>query len=324
VYSNPPGLRDELQAKLGRFPLFKFWGPGASIESSRWIANASMHVWRTCEPTLMLVYLPHLDYALQKLGPGHGDIGKHVAEIDAVIGELLMGLESSGSPRIMMLSEYGIEPVETPIEINRMLRRAGYLAVRDEEGLELLDAGASRAFAVADHQVAHVYVKDAGDIAAVDAICTSDSGIELAMTRKEQTAQGIDHARAGDVVLVARSGAWFNYQYWLDDGRAPDFARTVDIHRKPGYDGLELFVDPKLVWPKVRVAMKVLRKKLGFRMLLDVVPLDAALLRGSHGRTENPRELQPVITGSGIQFPADGAAIPCTAVRDMILSMIFD
>ena len=321
-YSEPSSLRDELQAELGTFPLFRFWGPATSIEATRWIAEASMIVHRRFEPTLTLIYLPHLDYDLQRLGPGHPGIGQAAADVDAVVGELTTFFDERGV-RIIVLSEYGIEPVTEAVAINRVLRDHGLLRIREEQGLELLDAGASEAFAVADHQVAHVYVRDAQRVAPLADGLRGLDGVEHVLDRAQQAQWGIDHARAGELVLVAERGAWFAYHYWNDDAKAPDFARTVDIHRKPGYDPLELYLDPRLAAPKVRIARRLLQKKLGFRTLMDVIPLDPSLVRGSHGRTEQPADEQPVL----ITAHGDDAApeeLPCAAVRDVILATMFD
>jgi len=321
VYSEPGDLRSILQSELGQFPLFKFWGPGSSIESSQWIARAAMRVHQLKRSTLNLVYLPHLDYALQKLGPGHAAIPAEVAAIDAVVGELLDYFSREGV-RVMLVSEYGIEPVDDSIHINRVLREENLLRVREEQGLELLDPGASDAFAVADHQVAHVYVRDTTKLSHVVSVCREVPGVEQAMNRASQAAIGIDHDRAGELVLVAEARRWFSYDYWLDDARAPDFARTVDIHRKPGYDPLELFIDPKFASPKLAIGSRLIRRKVGFRTLLDVIPLDTKLVRGSHGRIDQPESVRPVlITDRSIE--RHGENLPCEAVRDVVLDAMF-
>jgi predicted AlkP superfamily pyrophosphatase or phosphodiesterase len=322
VYSEPADLRETLQAELGRFPLFKFWGPASSIESTRWIAAASRRVHETHRPDLMLIYLPHLDYDLQRLGPDDGAIPAAVAEVDAVVGDLIDWLDERGV-RLLLVSEYGIEPVTDAVLVNRMLRDDGLLRVREEHGHELLDAGASRAFAVADHQVAHVYVKDAEHAGALARRLEEVEGVGHVLDRAGRAEAGIDHARAGDLVLVAAPGRWFAYDYWEDDARAPDFARTVDIHRKPGYDPRELFIDPELTLPMVRIAGKLLRKRLGFRTLMDVIPLDNRLVRGSHGRVGLAPEHGPLLIAErGIDDGPD--VLPCTAVRDVILRHLFD
>ncbi len=324
VYSEPASLRHDLQRELGQFPLFHFWGPMSSIKSSRWIADASLIVHQRFSPTLELIYLPHLDYALQKLGPAHPDIPKAVHEIDTVVGDLLDYFDRAGV-RVMIVSEYGIEAVTEAIHINRLLREEGGLRVRDEESLELLDAGASAAFAVADHQIAHVYVRNSRDVERYAHFCRGISGVAHVLDRTEQATMGIDHPRAGELVLVAQPGRWFSYDYWLDDAKAPDFARTVDIHRKPGYDPVELFIDPTIAAPKLKLAWKLLRRKLGFRTLLDVIPLDTSLVRGSHGRVDMLPELQPILITQRALADADTDTdvLPCERMRDVMLDHLF-
>lgn len=320
IYTHPANLRDRLNAELGAFPLFKFWGPDAGISSSRWIADASVLVDQWCAPGLLLVYLPHLDYNLQRLGPDDPRIKEDVRAIDAVCGGLIDALQRRGS-RILVLSEYGLVPVRQPVHINRILRGAGLLAVRDELGTEALDAGASRAFAVADHQFAHVYVRDTGDVAAVKNLLTGAAGVDAVLDRGEQAAIGLDHPRSGELVAIAARDAWFTYYYWLDDRVAPDFARTVDIHRKPGYDPAELFLDPSLTMPRVRVAATLAKKKMGFRYLLEVVPLDASVVRGSHGRATDRLDDGPLLISSEREAALE--PIEATSVRDVILAHLF-
>src|SRR6185369_5668758 len=127
-------------------------------------------------------------------------------------------------------------------------------------------------------------VNDASRLDRVRALLKETPGVAEAFGNDEKRALGIDHPRAGDLIAIAAPNAWFTYYYWLDDRLAPDFARTVDIHRKPGYDPVELFLDPALKTPGLKIARRLLQKKLGFRMLMDVIPLDATLVKGSHGR----------------------------------------
>lgn len=320
-YSHPQDLRGELQAELGTFPLFNFWGPASSVKSTQWIADATIYAHQKHRPGLTLVYLPHLDYCLQKLGPAHPDIPKYVGELDQVTGQLLDYFQGAGA-RTMILSEYGIEQVDDAVHINRILREDGAVSIREEQGLELLDAGASDAFAVADHQIAHVYVKDPERIGYYRDLCREIPGVEQALDREAQGALEIGHARSGDLVLISEPRRWFSYYYWLDDARAPDFARCVDIHRKPGYDPVELFLDPKLAVPPAHIAWRLLKKKLGFRTLMDVIPLDASLVRGSHGRRGQVPSVLPLLLAEEC-----GRALPemlsCTVVRDVILDHLF-
>jgi predicted AlkP superfamily pyrophosphatase or phosphodiesterase len=283
VYTRPAGLREELQAQLGRFPLFDFWGPKSSIRSSQWIAEAALEVDRKYDPTLTLIYLPHLDYALQQRGPRDPGLARRLGEIDAVFGKLLHHYEQRDA-QVIVLSEYGITEVAHPVHLNRVLRQNGLVAVREEMGRELLDPGASAAFAVADHQCAHVYVEDAARIPQVRRLLEETPGVERVLDETGKREYRLNHSRSGELVALARPDAWFTYYYWLDDRRAPDFARTVDIHRKPGYDPAELFLDPALRFPLLKVGAALVKKRLGFRYLMEVIPLDAALVKGSHGR----------------------------------------
>lgn len=314
-YSHPAELRDELQRKFGQFPLFNFWGPGANIASSEWIAEASMYVEERYNPTLSLIYLPHLDYCQQKFGPDLARIGKEVGEIDALLQRLVLFYERRGA-NVMLLSEYGIVPVSRAVHINRILREAGLLGIRVERGLELLDAGASKAFAVADHQVAHVYLNDKSVKDQVVKLLENTAGVALILDEVGKKAHHLDHERAGDLVVVARSDSWFTYYFWLDNDRAPDYARVVDIHKKPGYDPVEMFMSSK-----IRAGYKLLRKKLGFRYVMDVIPLDATLVKGSHGAIDIAPEFYPVLItkekhGSDLIAPV--------AIKDLILASIFE
>lgn len=294
VYSYPPQLRDQMQKELGQFPLFNFWGPNTNIRSSRWIADASMKTDALYDPTLTLIYLPHLDYNPQRHGPDHPSVKQDLREIDAVCKDLITYYEGRGA-RVIVLSEYGISPVEHSISLNRILRTEGLLQVRTENGRELLDPGASRAFAVVDHQIAHVYINDSSIYSKVRNLLENTRGIELVLDEEGKKAHGIAHERSGELVAVADRGYWFNYYYWLDDRYAPDFARLVDIHRKPGYDPVEMFTNPDIKFLVPLVGWKLLRKKLGFRTLMDLIPLDASLIKGSHGRTNVPDHEKPVL-----------------------------
>ena len=294
VYTTPAGWRHDLQRELGTFPLFQFWGPNASIQSTRWIADAAKLTDEKFGATLTFVYLPHLDYNLQRLGPSNPATAADLEAVDAICDDLIRFYESRGA-RVIVLSEYGLADVSRPVHVNRALRERGLLAVRTELGGELLDAGASDAFAVADHQVAHVYVKDPVLRSEVRAVLEQLSGVEQVLDEAGQRAHRIFHPRAGDLLLVAAPDAWFTYYYWLDDAVAPDFARTVEIHRKPGYDPVELFLDPQIRLPSAAIGFRLVKKALGFRMLMDVISLDASLVRGSHGRAGAASHDGPVL-----------------------------
>jgi predicted AlkP superfamily pyrophosphatase or phosphodiesterase len=318
IYTQPAELRPALQSKLGRFPLFEYWGPNSSIRSSRWIAEAAKLVDLRYDPTLTLIYLPHLDYNLQRLGPGDDRIATDLREIDAVCGDLIDHYEAHNA-QIIVLSEYGITSVSKPVHINRLMRVDGLIAVREELGRELLAAGASAAFAVADHQIAHVYVNDPARVSKVRALLEAAEGVSQVLNDEGKRELGLDHPRSGELVAIAEPDAYFTYYYWLDDSRAPDFATTVDIHRKPGFDPVELFVDPGISYPKAKVGLKLLKKQLGFRYLMDVIPLDASLVRGSHGRAaESPAQGPLFITQQSHLL--DKPEIEATDVYSLILS----
>jgi predicted AlkP superfamily pyrophosphatase or phosphodiesterase len=322
-YTVPDRLRDTLTERLGPFPLFQFWGPGTTIASTRWIADATKVVMAESNPTLTLAYLPHLDYDLQRFGPDetHPQVRQSLAEIDAVAGDLADAARASGRS-VVVLSEYGITPVDRPIHVNRALRDAGLLSVREEDGAELLDPMASKAFAVADHQIAHVYVADPALQPKVKALLAELPGVETVYDASDKSRIQLDHSRSGELVAIADAHSWFTYYYWNDDRHAPDFARTVEIHRKPGYDPVELFLDPAISYPKLAIGKRLALRKLGFRALMDVVPLDATLVRGSHGRITDRTEDGPLVISDS---PAlrDKAKLSATEVKALLLDMIF-
>jgi predicted AlkP superfamily pyrophosphatase or phosphodiesterase len=322
IYTHPAGLHGELVRELGPFPLFDFWGPRAGIASSEWIGRSAEHVFQAQRPTLTLVYLPHLDYDMQRFGPRDERIPRQLRAVDAVCGRLIDQAKSAGAS-VVVLSEYGIGEVRGAVAINRVLREAGLLAVREERAGEMLDPGASDAFAVADHQIAHVYVRRPERVAEVAALLRGVDGIAEVWDEAGKRAAGLDHPRSGELVAVSAKDRWFSYYYWLDDDRAPDFARTVDIHRKPGYDPVELFIDPALPDPKLKIAWKLLRSRLGFRTLLDVIPLQPDLVRGSHGRlSDDPSEGPVFITSDPDRLPAD-REVHAMLVKEILLNHMF-
>ncbi len=304
IYTHPFELGEKIKNDLGAFPFPAFWGPAAGMDSSqfsadevsRWIAGSAKWVEERHQPTLSLIYLPHLDYNFQRKGPNDPTVGKDVREIDAIVGDLVRFFEQRQIEPII-LSEYGITPVNRAIHLNRVFRKKNWIAIKPELGLEILDPGASKVFAVADHQIAHVYVNDPSLLASVRKTLEKQEGVQAVLGSEEKRTFGIDHIRAGDLIAIADEQSWFTYYYWLDDAFAPDFARCVDIHRKPGYDPVELFIDPKITAPKLKIAAKLLKKKLGFRILMDLIPLDASLVKGSHGRRPENTKDWPLLIG---------------------------
>lgn len=318
-YTDPPELHDRLTGELGTFPLFNYWGPTANLKSSSWIAGAARSIIDRDRPDLTTVYLPHLDYDLQRFGPDTPEAAKAAREIDTVAGDLIDHARSRDN-NVVVVSEYGITEVDQPVDINRALRRAGLLSVYTQDGMEYLDPWVSRAFAVADHQIAHVYVRDNVDIPQVRELIEALPGVDMVLDEAGKQEARLAHERAGELVAVADPKAWFTYYYWLHDERAPDFARNVEIHRKPGYDPAELFMDPLDKTAKLRAGLTLARKKLGMRYLMDVVPLNPKWVKGSHGRLpENPDD-GPILIGSD---PAEARTrIAATAVKDLLLSLL--
>ncbi len=324
VYGAPTEYAADLERELGAFPFFDFWGPKSGLPSSRWIADAAIRTLDKQRPTLTLVYLPHLDYDFQRYGPDDARSHKAVADIDMIVGDLLAAAKRANAETIVV-SEYGIVGVRHPIDINVALRKADLLKARATPAGDVLDVFASRAFAVSDHQIAHVYVKDAVDRAAARKCIEGLAHVDLVLEGPDLEAVGLAHARSGDLVAIAKPDAWFTYYYWLDENEEPDFAPTVDIHRKPGYDPCELFVDPALHFPALRVARRLAQKKLGFRYLMDVIPRDPRLVRGSHGRLPDDPLDGPVFLASRPLAEVGGApdgALAMTSVRDRILALL--
>ena len=311
-------IRKEIKAALGEFPFPAFWGPRAGIASSEWIARSAKWIEEKHSPNLSLVYLPHLDYDLQRFGPNHPGIVKELEAIDKVAGDLIDFLEKRGI-QVSVLSEYGITEAKQVIYPNRAFRDKGWLGLKDELGLEYLDCGGSRAFAITDHQVANVYLNDDCTTFAreVRNVLEGLEGIGQVLNRKSQQDAGLDHDRAGDLIAIAEEDAWFAYYHWEDDAKAPDFARCVDVHRKYGYDPAELFVDPSISFPTAKAGLRLLQKKLGFRTFFDLIPLDATLVKGTHGAMPAEKDDWPILLGT---FPSTaGKPILATEVHDLLL-----
>jgi predicted AlkP superfamily pyrophosphatase or phosphodiesterase len=286
------------------------------MKSSKWIVAASRQILAQDNPDLLLTYIPHLDYDLQRYGASSVEATRAAIELDAVLAPLLDDAEARGAT-VIVLSEYGITDVSRPVDINRLLRSEGLLEVYTQDGMEYLDPWSSRAFAVADHQVAHVYVRD--DVDAVSKLLENLPGVAQVLDAEGKREHGLDHERSGELVAVAEPDSWFTYYYWLDDAKAPDFARGVEIHRKPGYDPAELFFDPADRWVKPRAASYLLRKKVGLRYAMQVVPLDPSIVRGSHGRLPDSPEDGPVFLSTDATLAPEGP-VAATAVRDLILT----
>ncbi len=265
-YSKPTEFYGELLERQGHFPLKHFWGPLAGAPSSEWIVESAVIAATRFRPNFFYIYLPLLDYAAQKEGPDSEAAAEAPAALDALIGKLRDGVhEAWGEANVCWLaaSEYVITPVDHVTYPNRLLRAAGLLKVRAEDDGEHLDLEASRAWALVDHQFSHVFVRD-GDrdvLQAVEQLFRQEAGIEEILRGETRAQYALDHPRSGDLILISTPNSWQAYYWWLDDALAPAFARTVDIHRKPGYDPAEMHVD----------------------MATRSISLDATRVRGSHG-----------------------------------------
>ncbi len=299
-YTKPQEFYGELLEKYDHFPLKHFWGPLANIKSSKWIANSAVECARKFKPDFFYIYLPHLDYAAQKFGPDSEQAIAAVEELDALIGELVADMNAGlEDPSWMVLSEYVITAVDHVSYPNRILRNAGLLSVCESDsdpGKEMLDFEHSDAWALVDHQFSHVFVKDRNEetIARVVELFQDTEGIDKVLVGPERG--DLDHERSGDVVLVSNANSWQAYYWWLDDSLAPSFAHTVDIHRKPGYDPIELCFD----------------------MATMSVPLDATLVKGSHGVPQEPGKEQGVLACSDAAL-LDGDVLSETQVFESVI-----
>ena len=278
-YTKPTEMYGTLRDQFGHFPLKHFWGPLANIQSTAWIADSAVFAAGEHRPRFFYIYLPHLDYAAQKSGPDSEAAKKSLGELDQVLGKLLSGFAAAygaTKPLWLIASEYTILPVDHVTYPNRRLREAGLLAVSNQPDGEHLDLLASRAWAMVDHQFSHVFVRDAADVGRVAELFRAQEGIAEVLVGDERARYGLNHERSGEVLLISTPNSWQAYYWWLDDARAPGFARTVDIHRKPGYDPVELHFD----------------------MATRSIPLDATLVKGSHGAPARDVSQRGVIVAS--------------------------
>lgn len=315
VTGTPDGLCEKLTKELGPFPFPAFWGPMAGLPSTAWIARSAAAVLRDATPDFTLVYLPHLDYEPQRRGPKGCDMKKHVRELDLACAPILDEATRIGA-KVWVCSEYGHCDVDTPVYLNRELLEHNFVSVRRGPFGDQLDLYGSRAFAVCDHQIAHVYVRHLVDIPEVKDLLARTPGVAEVLAGPEREKYHLNHERSGDVVALSTPRAWFAYPFWKDDAHAPDYARTVAIHHKPGFDPCELFFDPKLKFPKLHAGRRLLQKKLGFRTRFDVIPLDARYVHGGHGLAAADPLDRPILIGHG---PKPGDSVPMTDVKRLLL-----
>jgi predicted AlkP superfamily pyrophosphatase or phosphodiesterase len=302
-YSKPVGYYEQLAERHGPFDLSWYWGPLAGSRSSEWIVKAALDTIRDHQPTVTWVYLPHLDYNTQRFGPDSQQFKDDLVGMDGLVRTFLDELKGLGpvdDTAVVVVSEYAMGSVSRPVYLNRILREAGLLSVREIAGREYLDFELSRAFAMVDHQMAHLYLKPE-DENVVRAAIWGQAGIEKLLGDFEKRELAIDHPTSGELIALAEPDVWFPYYWWLEDEKAPPFARTVDIHRKPGYDPVELFFDPST----------------------KSIPLDASLVKGSHGRPPDRDLARSLLIAYGAGLPRKPSGeVPMTAIQDLVLGLL--
>jgi predicted AlkP superfamily pyrophosphatase or phosphodiesterase len=318
-FAEPRDLHDELVEKLGPFPFAHFWGPLADIQSAHWVIGAALHVLERSDPELMLVYPPFLDYDGARFGPDSPQVASALTAMDAALAPLLDAARSQDRD-VLIVSDYGFATVDQPVFLNRVLRKAGFLHVEDAPNGERLDPGTSRAFAVCDNQVAHVYVARPEDISAVRSLLEATPGVGEVLDAGAQERVGIAHARSGELIATSTPRAWFAYPYWLEPQKTPDFAECVAIFDKIGTDTCELFLKPGLAG-KLHMAKRLGQLALGLKVPFDVIDSDERNVRGARRiARDDPQRGAAVISSWNLEQPAP---IPMESLKDSILSRMF-
>jgi predicted AlkP superfamily pyrophosphatase or phosphodiesterase len=245
-YSKPIGYYEALKQKYGEFNLATYWGPLASYKSSNWIIQAACDTLENERPNLMFTYIPHVDYSAQRFGKNSNEVREDLKRADELVGGVIqktIDLGIKDDTQFVIFSEYGFNDVLYHIPLNRKLRDAGLLSVRTINDKEYIDFEFSKAFAMVDHQIAHVYINNAS-AEQIKRVLEKIEGVERVLSGEDMKTLKINHERSGDLIVVANKDTWFSYYWWYENEKAPNFARSVDIHRKPGYDPAELFIDP--------------------------------------------------------------------------------
>ena len=261
-YARPHGLYKHLCDKQKKtFNLHSYWGPFTSSASTEWIANATIELLKSGKAAdLQLAYLPHLDYEMQKSGPDSKASEKEFAKLENIL-ERLFAAAKFADYEILIFGDYAITDAKEAVFPNKILRDAGLFSTREVRGALYPDIYSSQAFAMVDHQVAHVYISDKSDISKAKTALQLAPGIKNVFDHKE-----INHARSGELILEAEKAYWFAYPWWDHKSEAPDYASHVDIHNKPGFDPCELFMS---LWPPMSISQ------------------NTSKIRGTHGATGN-------------------------------------
>jgi predicted AlkP superfamily pyrophosphatase or phosphodiesterase len=318
-HATPAALHDELTTRIGRLPFPQFWGPLAGVESTRWILKAAQHVMQTQAPELLLVYAPYLDYDAERYGTETPEWTKAAALMDVEVRPLIDAAREEGRD-VVVVSDYGWAAVDRPILINQALRRAGLLEVERLANGERLECGRSRAFAVVDSQMAHVYVADPQDLGPVRALIEGLDGVAEVLDHEAQTTLGIDHPRSGDLIAIAGPTSWFAYPYWLADADAPDFRHCIAIFDKIGWDPTEILFRAGAFGGRLRLGVRALQKALRLAVPFDVIGGDPTKVRAARRTAGGAGNQGPVLITS---WPLEqDAAVPMTALKNLLLDRI--
>ncbi|NKC16070.1 MAG: alkaline phosphatase family protein [Gammaproteobacteria bacterium] len=318
-YTAPPALHDRLTGALGAFPFMQFWGPFAGIKSTAWILHALAQVMREDDPDLLLGYAPYLDYEGQRHGPQSEQARAALTHMDTALAGLLAAARANGRD-VAIVSDYGFIQVSRPVMPNRVLREAGYLAIEEAANGDRIEAGSSRAFAVCDNQVAHIYVASPGDIAPVRELLENVPGIKAVLGEAEKNNFGIAHRRSGELIAVAQADSWFAYPYWFEAARAPDFERCIAIFDKAGFDPCELFPPPG-PFGKAKIALRVAQKLARQAVPFDVIDPDPANPKGARNIAAAPGAGAVLVTS---WVRDTDAPVSMTALKSLLLERIFD
>jgi predicted AlkP superfamily pyrophosphatase or phosphodiesterase len=308
-YSRPPNYYEDVSSKIGEFDLLSYWGPFASFKSTEWISKSVEYTLENHKPDLLFAYFPQLDYPSQKFGKNSTQVKEDLRKIDEVVDSIVKKVEKLGlsdETEFIFFSEYGFNDVNDAIPLNKILRQNGLLETRTIKNKEYIDFEYSQAFAMVDHQIANIYLNDHADKIYVRKVLEEIKGIDMICANDKKQKLKIDNNRSGDLIAIADIDKWFSYYWWFDEDKAPTFTKTVDIHRKPGYDPLELFFDPA-------------KKSVSF---------DTKLIKGSHGRPYNLKTgegLSSYVTSKRFEFDNERcdffnniAALHCTDLFEII------
>jgi predicted AlkP superfamily pyrophosphatase or phosphodiesterase len=319
-FAEPRPLHAELVQRFGPLPFQNFWGPFADIRSTHWIIGAAMHVMERSSPEIVLVYPPFLDYDGARFGPSSPRVAAALSALDAALVPLLSAARAQDRD-VLIVSDYGFEDVDQPVHLNRVLRRAGFLNVEQAPNGDRVDAGTSRAFAVCDNQVAHVYVARSEDIGPVRALLEATPGVQDVLDSRAQAELGVAHPRSSELIATSSARAWFSYAYWFEPERMPDFADCVAVFDKIGTDTCELFLKPGVAG-KLHAAKRLAQLKLGLKVPFDIVDINESRVRGARRIARDDPQRGAVAISSWDLSPPQPLAME--HLKDLVLRRLFD